>query len=124
MQIFLEYQGMAASSSGGERVIVVVVIVVLERSVGVDDDDVSLQIIHFSVVAFIWTIHPRMPVGGFGQMKLGRAATEEELTSGATDVIHAVEIQSEMMVKSSWRETEKMAVFFRLLSSARKLLSL
>ena len=121
-QIFLEYQGVAESSRGGENVSFIIALVALERSVDVGDD-VPLQIIHFSIVAFELTIHPRMAVGGFGQMKRGKAATEGDLTNGATDVIHAAEIHSETMVKSSWREMEKMAVIFRLLSCARKLLS-
>ena len=43
--------------------------------------------------------------------------------NGATEVIHAVDIQSVMMVKTSWRKMENAAVFFRLLSFARKSLS-
>ena len=119
-QIFLEYQEVVGSSRGGESVSFIIA-VALERSVAVEDD-VPLQIIHFSVFAFELTIHPCMAVGGFGQIERGRVATEEELTNGATDVIHAAVIHSDMMVKSTWREKDKKSIFFRLLSS-RKLLS-
>ena len=129
-QITREYQGAADFSRGatdlsrgGDSVaFVVIVVVALGRTVGAEED-VWAQIIHFSIVAFVeFTTQPRMANGGFGQMKLGRAAAEEELTNGATEVIHAADIQSVMMVKTSWRKMENAAVFVRLLSFARKLL--